>query len=97
VEAAALKADKREVRRAEAPLNIGQTILIPISKITLAANLWDESIVLHCWKVPEIVVIISHHGCKALRISGEEVSLQDLRNEVPELDTLLERVRFASA
>jgi hypothetical protein len=66
---------------ADEPFTIGDVTLIPISKVTWYSRSWGKCVFFIYIKNPEAIIIITPSGTKALKISGEETSL-DRFNDV---------------
>lgn len=81
---------------ADPPLIRGDLTLIPISKVTSTAGVWEDGAIFHCSKTPEIVVIVAPWGKKALRMDGVEVPLEEILKEFPGLEEILAPERSSS-
>lgn len=74
---------------ADPPLIRGEVTLIPLSKVTSTAGVWENGAVFHCSKTPEIIVIVAPWGSIALQMDGVEVPLEKILKEFPELEDIL--------
>ena len=83
--------EKKEVI-VENPVTVAGVTLIPVTKVSL--NHWCCKHGFSCFdiKQPVSVVVISLSAKKAFRITGEEVSLDQLITEVPEIKEVIERI-----
>ena len=83
--------EKEEIR-IEAPFAVNGVTLVPIVKTSL--NGWRSKSRLSFFgiKQPVSIVVVSPQAKRAFRISGEEVSLDQLTKEVPGLKDILEGV-----
>lgn len=74
------------------PVTIGEVTLIPV--VSASLNYWHGKRGLFFFgvKQPLNVLVVSPSGKKALGISGEEVSLDQLIQEVPAIKDLLEKI-----
>ena len=80
---------KKEIT-VEKPIAITGVKLIPIVRIL--ANLWRDKngVSFFASKEPIAVAFVSPSAKKAFRITGEEITLDELAEEVPEIKQLLE-------
>lgn len=71
------------------PVTIQGVTLIPVASTSL--NYWRSNRGISFWgiKQPFRVVVVSPSGKRAFRISGEEVSLDELIQEVPGIRDIL--------
>jgi len=81
---------EREEIRIEAPFAVAGVTLIPVVKVRL--NCWPGKGHLSFFgiKQPVSVVVVSLQTKRAFRIDGEEVSLDQLTEEVPGIKEALE-------
>jgi len=81
---------EREEIRIEAPFAVAGVTLIPVVKARL--NCWPGKGCLSFFgiKQPVSVVVVSPQAKRAFRIDGEEVSLDQLTEEVPGMKETLE-------
>ena len=80
--------EKEEIR-IEAPFAVAGVTLVPVVKAWL--NCWQSKGRLSFFgtKQPVSVVVISAQAKRAFRISGEEISLDQLTEEVPGIKEIL--------
>ena len=80
--------EKKEIK-IERPFTAAGVTLVPIAETSL--NWWQHKgqLSLFGTKQPVGVVVVSPEGRKAFRISGEEISLDRLAEEVPEINEVL--------
>lgn len=83
--------DKKEVVIGN-PVTIAGVTLIPVIKGSLACWRHKGSISFLGMKQPFSIIIISSSEKKAFRTSGEEVSLDQLKQEVPDIKEVLDRI-----
>ena len=78
------------------PVAIAGITLIPITEVSL--NYWQRKGGTSFFGVKQAVsiVVISSLEKKAFKVSGEEVSLDELRREVPEIQELLDAIQSLS-
>jgi len=83
--------EKEEIR-IEPPSAVAGVTLVPIVKASL--NCWHGKGRLSFFgiKQPVSVVVISPQAKRAFRISGEEVPLDQLAKEVPDIKEVLEEI-----
>ena len=81
--------EKKEVI-IENPVTIAGVTLVPVTKVSL--NHWCCKHGFSCFdiKQPVSVVVISPSAKKAFRITGEEVSFDQLIREVPDIQEMLD-------
>ena len=81
--------EKKELE-IDKPVKIAGVIMIPIAKVSL--NYWrsNSGISFFGVKQPVSVVVVSPLAKKAFRITGEEVLLDQLIQEVPGIKEVLE-------
>ena len=82
--------EKKEVRIENSVAVAGVTV-IPVTKVSL--NYWRSNSSISFFGVKQLVsvVVVSPLAKKAFRITGEEVSLDQLIQEVPGIKEILER------
>jgi len=80
--------EKKEVEISN-PVTIAGVTLIPVTKVSL--NYWrsNRGVSFFSIKQPLNVIVVSPSGKKAFRITGEEVSLEQLIQEVPGIQEIL--------
>lgn len=83
---------EKEVIRIETPFTVAGVTLVPIVKTQL--NYWQSKSRLSFFSIkqPVSIVVISPQAKRAFRISGEEVSLDQLTEEVPDIKEILEEL-----
>lgn len=83
--------EKEEIK-IEAPFTVAGVTLVPIVKTQL--NRWQTKDRLSFFgiKQPVSIVVVSPQVKRAFRISGEEVPLDQLIEEVPDIKETLERI-----
>ena len=76
----------------EKPVVVAGITLVPVAKVSL--NHWCCKHGFSCFdiKQPVSVVVISPSAKKAFRITGEEVSLDQLITEIPDIKEVVERI-----
>ena len=79
---------KREVEISN-PVTIAGVTLIPVIKASLYYWHSNRGISFFSLKQPLNVIVVSPSGKKAFRITGEEVSLEQLIQEVPGIQEIL--------
>ncbi len=74
------------------PVAVAGVTLIPVTKVSL--NYWwgNGSLAFFGVKQPIGVVVVSQSTKRAFRVTGEEVSLDQLIQEVPDIKAVLERM-----
>jgi len=83
--------EKKEVT-IESPVAVGEVTLVPIAKTSLNYEQSNGGIFFFGMKQPVAVVAISVSGKRAFRITGEEVSVEELIQEVPGIKETLEGI-----
>jgi len=83
--------EKKKIE-AENPISVAGITLIPIVRVSI--NHWHSKNGLSFFasKEPIAITVVSPRATKAFRITGEEVSLEELIKEVPEIKEVLERL-----
>ena len=83
--------EKKEIS-IENPVAVAGVTLIPVTKVSL--NYWggNNGISFFGVKQPVSVVVVSPSAKRAFRITGEEVSLDQLMQEVPGIKEILEEI-----
>ena len=81
--------EKKEVTIGN-PVSVSGLTLIPVVQVSL--NYWHGSRGTSCFgiKRPFAVVVVSPSAKRAFRISGEEISIDQLLQETPEIKEMLE-------
>ncbi|MFC2046699.1 hypothetical protein ACFLTK_00265 [Chloroflexota bacterium] len=83
--------EKKEIK-IEAPFAIAGVTLVPIVKTSLNYRHSKNSLSFFGTKQPVSLVVISSQAKRAFRISGEEVSFDQLAKEAPGLEEVLEKI-----
>jgi len=80
----------------ESPFAAAGVTLVPIVKISL--NCWQRKgcLSFSATKQPVSLVVVSPQFKRAFRITGEEVSLDQLTRESPGIEDILERIQSAA-
>ena len=73
------------------PIAIAETILIPVIKSSLNCQSSGNTIFFSGVKKPVSIVVASPSANKAFEITGQEIPLDQLIQEVPDLIQILER------
>jgi uncharacterized spore protein YtfJ len=74
----------------DSPVVVGEVTLVPIARLSLNYERSNGGIFFFGMKQPLAVVVISVSGKRAFRITGEEVSVQELIQELPGMKEMLE-------
>jgi len=74
------------------PVAIAEVTLIPVAKVSLNYRHDNSTISFFGAKQPVAVVVISGTTKKAFRTTGEEVPLDQLIQEVPDIKEILDRI-----
>ncbi len=69
----------------EGAISEGAFTFLPVSKTTCRGERIGQAAFFFAAKIPVAIVVLSPTGKKAFRISGEEISLDTLAAEVPDL------------
>ena len=69
----------------EGAISEGAFIFLPVSKTTCRGERIGQTAFFFAAKIPVAIVVLSPTGKKAFRISGEEISLDTLAAEVPDI------------
>ena len=83
--------EKEEIR-IEAPFNIAGVTLVPIVKSSINCSQSKRRLSFLGTKQPVSIVVISPQARRAFRVNGEEISLEQLIKEVPDIKAVLEGV-----
>ena len=83
--------DKKEVV-IDGPMAVDGVTVIPVAKVSLNYRHGNSSLSFFGFKQPIGVVVVSQSVKKAFRITGEEVSIDQLMQEVPSIREMLERL-----
>ena len=82
---------KKEITIGE-PIAIGSITLVPITKVSLNYECGNTGILFFGSKQPVAVIVISASAKTAFRINGEEVSIDHLIQEMPDLKATIEGI-----
>ena len=82
--------EAKEVEIIDNPVAVAGVTLIPVAKVSIGCWPGKRSISFSGVKQPIIVVIASPSTRKAFRITGEEVPLDQLAQEVPRIKEILD-------
>ena len=77
--------------QADDPLLVGEMTLIPVAEVFSFSMVRGERASFAASKRPKAVVALGPWGVVALDVEGEEVSLEELADEVPGLRELVAR------
>ena len=80
---------RSETWRAGAPVTVGSVTLLPIERVVLHSDLGTTRIWISAFKEPYALVVRDAGGIRAVGTGTVAVSLQQLREKIPELDVLL--------
>jgi hypothetical protein len=83
--------EKKEVTIG-APVRIAGITLIPVTEMSMKSWQWKRDMVVSGTKQPLSLVILSPEHRQAFRISGEEVSLDELIREFPGIKDRMEEI-----
>jgi len=83
--------EKKEVG-IDSPVVVAGVTLIPVVKVSVNYRSCNGGISLFAVKQPVAVVLASPSEKRAFRITGEEVSLEELIQEVPSIEEVLEGI-----
>ena len=83
--------EKEEIK-IEAPFAVAGVTLVPVVKTSL--NCWSGKGCLSFFgtKQPDSLVVVAPQAKRAFRINGEEIPLDQLTEEVPDIKEILERI-----
>jgi uncharacterized spore protein YtfJ len=71
-------------------VSIDGLTIIPVADISLDYLIFDKFATVYGFKEPVAFIIVSPTGKRAFRITGEEVSLEQLVEEFPEIRKMFE-------
>ena len=69
----------------EGAISEGAFIFLPVSKTTCRGERIGQNAFFFAAKIPVAIVVLSPTGKRAFRVSGEEISLDTLGAEVPDI------------
>lgn len=72
-----------------APLTIGNTTLLPIERTVFVTEQNDQLSWLTGFKEPRAVIVRDGSGIRAFNTDAVEVPLEPLREDIPNLDSIL--------
>ena len=80
--------EKKEVTIAN-PVTVAGITLIPVSKVTI--NCWHgkRGVAFSGSKQPDSIIIVTPSAKRAFRITGEEITFDQLSQEIPEIMELI--------
>jgi hypothetical protein len=79
----------RKWLQADDPLRMGKATIIPVAEVRSFSMVRGEVATFAARKRPKAVVVLGPWGAVALNVEGEEVSLQELADEVSGLKELM--------
>jgi uncharacterized spore protein YtfJ len=87
--------EKKEVAIGK-PLTVAGVTLIPVTKATI--NCWhsQRGIALSGSQQPVSIIIVTPSAKRAFRITGEEIALDQLAQEIPDIWQTLEEIKSGS-
>lgn len=80
---------RTETLRAGTPFTVGPVTLLPIERVVLRSVRRDGRVWLVASKEPRAIVVRDPGGTRAFETGAGAVSLEELRDRIPELDDLL--------
>ena len=83
--------EKKEVTVVN-PVTVAGLTLVPVSKVTASCWHGKRGIVFSGSKQPLSVIIVSPSMKRAFRIDGEEITLEQLIREIPDIREALEAI-----
>ncbi len=83
------RARRTEVVRAAAPLRVGPAILVAVERTIVRAGRTARGLWAGAIREPVALVVRDAGGIRAYDPSGAAISVEPLRERVPELDALL--------
>ena len=81
--------EKKEIR-AERKLSVGGVTLVPIVESACAGWQSGEAVSFSGYKKPLVIIVLAVGLKKAYRITGEELSMDELVNEFPSVKEIIE-------
>ena len=87
--------EKKEIKIAD-PIKISGVTLIPVSKVTI--NRWHSKrgIAFSGSARPVSLIVVTPAAKKVFRITGEEITFDQLAEEIPEIMETLEEIKTDS-
>jgi hypothetical protein len=83
---------EKEKIKIEPPVSISGVTVIPVTKSSLNYRSGKNNISIFGYKEPVSVVVLSDNMKKAFSVDGEEISLDELTAEIPDIQQLLEKL-----
>jgi hypothetical protein len=83
---------EKEKIKIEPPVSISGVTVIPVTKSSLNYRSGKKGISFFGYKEPVSVVVLSDNMKKAFSVDGEEISLDELTAEIPDIQQLLEKL-----
>jgi len=80
---------RTETWRAGSPLKVGSMALLPIERVVVNVNHGRDRAWFMFAKEPFALVVRDSSGMRALTTTASAVSLDELRERIPDLETLL--------
>ena len=74
-----------EKMKIEGGISEGAFTFLPVSRTTCRGEQTGQGVFFFAAKIPVAIVVLSPTGKRAFRISGEEISLETLAEEVPDI------------
>lgn len=74
------------------PITVGEITLIPVIELSLKYQFNENYFSCFGTKQPASIVVVSPSGKRAFRVSGEEVSFDQLIKETPGMREMLETI-----
>ena len=70
-------------------LRVGSVTLLPIERVRVHAGTCGSAAWFTAAKEPYAMIVSDEHGVRALRLGAAEVSLESLRETIPELVSMI--------
>jgi len=80
---------EKKQRVIDNPITVDGITIIPIVHILLNSYIHSDGAFMFGRKQPDAIIVVSPAGKRAFRITGEEVPLDQIVDDIPELETLL--------
>ena len=77
------------------PVTVAGVTLIPVSKVTLNGWYGKRGMVVSGSKQPDSIIIVTPSAKKVFHITGEEITLDQLAREAPDIRKVLENSDYA--
>ena len=88
--------EKKEIA-IEEPIAVAGVTIVPVTKVSLVYRQGQGSLLCFGDKQPDSVILISSAGKKAFRLTGEEISLDQLVREAPGIKEALAGIESTSS